>query len=201
MSNDAHTRRDTLVAALAAASAAGVLGASDASAQAPERAPAAGAELDAHRRDFAFLVGRWNVRHHRLKGRLVGSTEWEDFNGVSTLWLTLDGLGTIDDNVLEIPSGTYRAVGVRAFDPVTRQWAIWWLDGRSPTNIDAPVRGGFANGVGVFEADDSLNGRPIRVRFRWSEITAHSARWEQAFSPDGGASWEVNWVMHFTRAT
>ena len=38
-----------------------------------------------HRHDWDWLVGRWNVRHHRLKARLAGSTEWEDFNGTSVL--------------------------------------------------------------------------------------------------------------------
>jgi hypothetical protein len=66
--------------------------------------------------------------------------------------------------------------------------------------IEPPVRGGFANGVGIFQGEDTLRGQPIIVRFMWSEITANSARWEQAFSPDAGATWEVNWVMHFTRA-
>ncbi len=153
-----------------------------------------------HRHDWDWLVGRWNVRHHRLKGRLVGSTEWEDFPGTSTMWLTLDGLGTVDDNVLEIPGGTYRAVGMRAFDAKTGQWSIWWLDGRNPTHIEPPVRGGFKDGVGTFVGDDSLNGKPIRMRFQWSRITRASARWEQAFSPDGGKSWETNWTMEFSRA-
>jgi hypothetical protein len=54
--------------------------------------------------------------------------------------------------------------------------------------------------VGTFVADDTLDGRPIRVRFVWSRITARSAQWEQAFSADGGASWEINWVMQFERA-
>lgn len=149
--------------------------------------------------DWDFLVGDWNVKHRRLKARLAGSTEWEEFNGTSKLWLTLGGLGTADDNLLELPGGTYRAVGVRAFDAKSRQWSIWWLDARSQT-IDPPVRGGFKDGVGTFVGDDVLRDKPIKVRFRWSEITANSARWEQAFSPDGGKTWEVNWVMHFTRA-
>jgi hypothetical protein len=38
------------------------------------------------------------------------------------------------------------------------------------------------------------------VRFLWTDITPASARWQQAFSEDGGASWETNWVMEFERA-
>jgi hypothetical protein len=158
------------------------------------------ASLAAHAHDWDWLVGTWNVKHRRLKGRLEGSTTWEEFDGTSTLWLTLGGFGTIDDNVLELREGTYRAVTIRAFDPATRRWAIWWLDGRSPTSIEPPVYGGFVDGVGTFMGDDTFKGRPIKVRFRWSEITATSALWEQAFSPDGGATWETNWVMRFTRA-
>ena len=63
------------------------------------------------------------------------------------------------------------------------------------------MAGTFENGVGTFTGPDTLRGQPIIVRYRWSDITANSARWEQAFSPDDGASWEVNWIMHFTRAT
>ncbi len=135
-----------------------------------------------------------------MKGRLVGSTEWEDFAGTSVAWLTLDGLGTVDDNVLEQPEGTYRALSVRAFDPKAGQWSIWWLDARHPTDIGPPVRGGFEDGVGTFLGDDTLNGRPIKMRFLWSKITPTSARWEQAFSPDGGATWETNWAIEFNRA-
>jgi hypothetical protein len=152
------------------------------------------------RGDFDFLVGSWTVRHHRLKERLTGNTEWEHFSGTSTLWLTLDGLGTIDDNLLELPSGTYRAMGIRAFNPEDGKWSIWWLDARNVGVLDPPVRGGFKDGVGVFEGDDVLRGKPIRVRYTWSDITARTAHWEQAFSPDGGRTWEVNWRMDFTRA-
>jgi hypothetical protein len=88
-------------------------------------------------------------------------------------------------------------VSLRAFDSQTRRWAIWWLDGRNPGQIDVPVRGAFADGVGIFEAEDSLDGRPIRVRFTWSDITASSVRRQQAFSEDAGITWETNWIMDF----
>jgi hypothetical protein len=156
--------------------------------------------LAGHEQDFNWLVGTWKVRHHRLKERLSGCTEWEDFNGTSTLWLTMGGLGTVDDNLLELPSGTYRAMGVRMFDPKAEQWLVWWHDGRNPTALDPPLKGGFKDGEGTFFADDFLRGKPIKERFRWTHITPRSAHWEQAFSPDGGTTWEVNWEMDLVRA-
>jgi hypothetical protein len=50
-----------------------------------------------------------------------------------------------------------------------------------------------------FEGDDTFRGKPIKVRFTWSRITPNAAHWEQAFSPDGGKSWETNWEMDLTR--
>jgi hypothetical protein len=44
--------------------------------------------------------------------------------------------------------------------------AIWWLDGRTPSSdLDQPVKGHFKNGVGMFYADDTFQGKPVRVRF------------------------------------
>ncbi|HEX7950275.1 MAG TPA: hypothetical protein VF494_07990 [Candidatus Limnocylindrales bacterium] len=141
--------------------------------------------------DFDFYVGSWHVHHRRLRERLAGNDEWQEFEGTSTAWPILGGAGNIDDNLLELPAGTYRAVSLRSFDPETGQWSIWWLDGRNPGRLDPPVVGGFENGVGTFVCEDTFNGRPILIRFIWSHITPTSCRWEQAFSPDGGATWEI----------
>jgi len=111
----------------------------------------------------------------------------------------MGGSANMDDNLLHLPGGTYRALTLRSYDPASKQWAIWWLDGRTPHTLDVPVRGSFTDGKGVFDADDLLNGKPIRVRFAWSDITTESAHWEQAFSADAGATWETNWTMDFTR--
>ena len=65
--------------------------------------------------------------------------------------------------------------------------------------LDVPVVGRFHHGVGIFHADDVLDSRPIRVRFRWTHTDTPNPQWEQAFSGDGGATWEVNWTMRFER--
>lgn len=148
---------------------------------------------------FDFFHGRWHVQHRRLAERLVGSTSWLEFTGTCDVAPLLDGAANIDDNVLDLPAGAYRAATLRAYDAATDAWAIWWLDGRTPTHLDPPLVGRFVDGIGTFFADDALAGRPIRVRFTWTATEPDRPRWEQAFSTDGGATWETNWMMSFTR--
>ena len=150
--------------------------------------------------DFDFLAGEWHVRHRRLRERLAGSDDWQEFNGTCSTRVILGGKGNVDDNVLDLPGGAYRAAALRAFDTSSKSWAIWWLDDRHPHNLDEPVKGGFAGGVGTFFADDMFEGHPIRVRFRWTRTDTASPCWEQAFSTDLGETWEVNWTMVFCRA-
>lgn len=181
-----HTRRDVMIA-MAMAGVASACG------------PAFANGRPDHAHDWDWLIGNWDVWHRRLKERLAGSNEWQEFTGKSALWLSLNGLGTIDDNILDLPDGAYRGLTVRAFDPASRRWSIWWVDGRNASRIDPPVLGGFEGDTGTFIGDDTFKGRPVTVRFRWLDI--HSARpnWEQSLSADGGKTWEVNWRNYFTR--
>ena len=150
--------------------------------------------------DFDFIIGDWRVQHERLNARLSGCTDWTRFEGRTSTREILGGWGNLEDNLLHLPSGPYRAVAMRSFDTTTDTWAIWWLDGRTPGRLDTPVRGRFTDGIGRFYADDELDGRPIRVRFTWAARGINGQpTWEQAFSLDGGASWETNWRMEFIR--
>ncbi len=150
--------------------------------------------------DFAFAVGDWCVTHRRLRERLVACTEWIEFEGEMSTQPVLGGFGNIEDNLLHLPEGPYRAIAVRSFDSQSSQWSIWWLDARAPGQIDVPLVGSFKDGVGTFYANDTLNGAPIRIRFNWFTANPENPRWEQAFSTDEGATWETNWTMDFRRA-
>ena len=151
--------------------------------------------------DFDFIIGDWRVHHRRLKDRLVGCTEWETFEGLSCTQEILGGLGNVEDNQIFLPGGNYRAAAIRSFNLQTQSWSIWWLDGRLPGVLDTPVVGSFTDGIGLFFAEDTLNGLPINIRFTWRNFPGGNPRWEQAFSADGGITWEANWEMEFVRIT
>lgn len=150
--------------------------------------------------DFDFLHGHWRVRHRRLKARLQHCQDWIEFEGRCSAQPLLSGAANVDDNWLDLPDGAYRAATLRAYDAASDQWSIWWLDGRHPLHpLDPPMRGRFEGGEGLFLADDQFEGRPIQVRFIWRVQGTDACHWEQAFSTDGGRSWETNWTMAFER--
>lgn len=149
--------------------------------------------------DFDFVIGNWLVKHRRLKERLANCTEWLEFDGEMSTQKILGGFGNIEDNILRLPDQEVRAIALRSYDQNTKNWSIWWLDGRFPGRIDVPVVGNFVDGVGTFFANDTFQEIPIIVRFVWRQIGVDLLRWEQAFSADEGESWETNWTMDFHR--
>jgi hypothetical protein len=149
--------------------------------------------------DFDFFMGRWTVSNRRLKKRLAGSDEWEEFEAKSVARPLLDGLGN-EDEFRTDHAGGFIGMSLRFFDPEKGRWAIYWADTRRCGELDPPVFGAFSDDIGVFQGEDTFEGRPILVRFIWSRTTTGKPRWEQAFSDDGGETWETNWIMDFTPA-
>lgn len=155
--------------------------------------------IDRPNADFDFFMGIWRCRHRYLVNRLADCHDWIEFDGCCAARKILGGWGNSDESEINLPGDHYRAMSLRTWEPARRKWTIYWLDSRVPGKLGAPVKGCFDKGVGVFYGDDSHAGRAIRVRYLWSRITGNSARWEQAFSTDKGASWETNWFMDFAR--
>ena len=182
----------------------------DATAGLPAAPPAAAAGLPAAplaaagdgRHDFDFLFGgRWKIHNRRLKKRLQGCTDWESFEAWQEVRPVLGGLGNTDSFSCVFPDGKpLEGMTLRLFNPATRLWSLYWADDRGG-ELQPPVVGRFVDGRGEFDGDDTLAGQPIRVRFVWSGTSATRAHWEQAFSADGGKTWETNWFMEMERAT
>ena len=105
----------------------------------------------------------------------------------------MDGEANLVELDVSGAAGRIRGLSLRLYNPQTRQWSLNFASAAGGT-LGPPTVGGFRDGRGEFYAQESLDGRAILVRFVISDITADSARFEQAFSPDGGKTWEVNWI-------
>jgi hypothetical protein len=149
-------------------------------------------------KDFDFYFGTWKVRNRKLKERLKGSNEWEEFESRVVARRVWGGKANMDEYEADSPSGHIQGMTVRLYNPKTQQWSLYWANSANGT-LDVPLIGSFKDGRGEFYDQEFFEGRSIYVRFVWSDITPKSFRWEQAFSADGGKTWEVNWIMEMTK--
>jgi hypothetical protein len=153
----------------------------------------------ATKHDFDFLFGSWTVHNKYLKGRLSHSSEWMEFEAQSHVEPLLDGFGHLDRYSAVRDGSPFEGITLRLFDPTTGDWSIHWADTGRARTLLPPMVGRFFGGVGEFFGDEIVDGRTVLCRFLWTRPTTHSAQWEQAFSEDGGKTWETNWIMTFTR--
>lgn len=161
------------------------------------------ASMTSSQHDFDFIFGRWCV-HNR---KLVDVTDpdcdrWVEFDAVSDVSPILSGIGHVDNMTVAAPAdggAPFEGFTLRLFDPHDQTWRIWWSSTRAPGVLDTPVVGRFDGSRGVFEASDTIGGRPVVVRFEWLADHPDRPQWQQSFSYDDGKTWALNWVMVFTK--
>jgi hypothetical protein len=150
--------------------------------------------------DFDFEFGTWKTHIRRLLHPLSGSDEWVDLDGTSIVRKVWEGRANLGE--LEVANRTTHLEGLslRIYNVETHQWSIYWANSREG-RLGTAMIGQFANGRGEFFDQELFDGKAIYVRFIFSDIRPTSFRLEQAFSGDGGRTWEANWIATFTRAT
>jgi hypothetical protein len=148
--------------------------------------------------DFDWEIGSWTTRLRHLPEPLTGSSRWVDYHGTTEARGLLDRRANVAELSVEGAAGRIEGVSLRLYNPQTRQWTLNFASVRDGL-LTPPVTGGFDDkGRGRFYGIDTVGGRTVLVRFVIS-VTRNSARFEQAFSDDGGANWEVNWIAVDTR--
>jgi hypothetical protein len=163
----------------------------------PPVVPAPATHDGAH--DFDFVIGDWKAHVRRLPKRLAGSTDWVEYEGTSKHHKLLGSNANLEEFDVDGPAGHMHSQTLRLYNPETRQWSIWLLDVDKGTLPQPPVVGEFHDGVGEFYDQEPFNGRMILVRYQWFDVSPHEARMQQAFSADGGKTWEVNSICELTR--
>jgi hypothetical protein len=149
-------------------------------------------------RDFDFEIGTWKTQMKRLLNPLTGSTKWVEYEGTTVVRKVWDGNANLVELDVSGSAGSIKALSLRLYNPESRQWSLNFANIKGGV-MAVPTIGEFKNGRGEFYNQETLNGRAILVRFVISDITPNSCHFEQAFSDDGGKTWEVNWIATDTR--
>jgi hypothetical protein len=146
------------------------------------------------RHDFDWEIGSWTTQLRYLPEPLTGSTRWVEYRGTSEVRSVLGGRANLVELSVEGTSGKIEGVSLRLYNPKASQWTLNFTNIRSGL-LTSPVTGGFdEKGRGTFYGVDIVNDRTVLVRFVISDVTPNSARFEQAYSADGGITWETNWI-------
>lgn len=164
----------------------------------PPPAVAAPAELPDGSRDFDFEHGEWTIELSRLVAPLTGSTTWTEYTGTSVVRPLWGGDANLGELEVTGQGGSIRGLSLRLYDPGSRQWRIHWANSRDG-ELGPPMIGGFRDGIGRFHNQETFAGRAIFVRFLFTDLTPTTFRLEQAFSADGGKTWEPNWIARFEK--
>lgn len=151
--------------------------------------------------DFDFLEGAWQFRQGRLVQPLSGpNAAMRQSFGRLVARRPEAGAVTIEWEAKLTDTTSVSGFARMSYDPKTKEWTIREAD--SPTAPpEPPVVGHFENGTGSFYGLREYGGHTVLVRLVWRITGVGGARLDRAFSTDGGASWETNWIMYLSRGS
>jgi hypothetical protein len=149
--------------------------------------------------DFDYEIGTWKIHLKKLTHPLTGSNIWAEYEGTSVTRQMWDGRANLEEFKTDGAAGHVEGLTLRLYNPESHQWSVFWANRKDGILGLPAMTGQFKDGRGEFYDQEPYEGRTIFVRFIWSGITANSAHFEQAFSTDGGKTWETNWITDQTR--
>ena len=150
--------------------------------------------------DFDFLIGDWKARLRQLDKPLTGSTTWVEYEGISRTHKVLDTNANFEEfEVHSAATGKHKkGQTLRLYNPETHEWSIYLVYADQGLLPQPATVGRFTGGKGEFYDMELWNGRTILVRYQWTQSPT-APHFEQAFSTDGGRTWEVNWICDLVK--
>jgi hypothetical protein len=149
--------------------------------------------------DFDFVFGAWKEHTSRLEHPLTGSKTWTEMEGRSVAYKLWNGKANLTELESDGPNGHLELLALRLFNPQSHQWNLTFATSKVGVLGLPALTGEFKNGRGEFYDQESFNGKAIWVRFSVFPNGPDSMQSDQAFSDDGGKTWETNWINKYTR--
>jgi len=148
--------------------------------------------------DFDFSAGKWKTHISQLIHPLSHSNDWIKLEGEVTTRSIGGGKGLLEEIEVINPSGRFNGITLFLYNPKAGQWSQTFTNLSSGVP-EIPKFGEFKDGVAELYSTQTFNGRAVLVRGKWSNITANTHTYEEAFSEDGGKTWETNFIANEER--
>lgn len=147
---------------------------------------------------FDFDLGVWKTHSSRLNNPLTGAKTWTELDGTTTVKEVWDGRANIAELVSDGAGTHLELISLRLYNPQNHEWTLHFATSKTGV-LSVPMTGSFKDGHGEFIDQEPYNGQTILVKFTITSVSPDIARSEQAFSADGGKTWETNWITTYTR--
>jgi hypothetical protein len=167
-----------------------------ASPQTPPAASATNTERDGQH-DFDFELGTCKSHISRRLHPLTGSTTWVKMEAIVVV-RKVEWRRQSDGARVRQPDRSLRRIEPAPLQSPIPSMELQFFQHNDGT-MAQPLIGEFKNGRGEFIDQEPFNGKTILVRQVFTDITPDSHHFEQAFSDDGGKTWEPNFIATLTR--
>jgi len=148
--------------------------------------------------DFDFDIGTFKSHSSRLLKPLTGSDKWVETDGTTVVSRVWGGRANLAEVHIEPPVGPIDFLALRWYSPAARQWFLTFANAADGT-VGVPLAGVFKGGrIDLYDAEP-MDGKQVVVHFAIWPTPRDGGASEQAFSADGGKTWEVNYKTRYTR--
>lgn len=147
--------------------------------------------------DFDFNLGTWKTHIHRVSHPPGAQPASVEITGTVTVRPIWGGRAQLEEIEADGPQGHWQGATLFLYNPKARQWTQTYFDSANP--VPSTTTGGFADGRGELYSQDIVDGKAILVRGTWSDIRPDSHRYEEAWSHDGGRTWETMFSAQLER--
>lgn len=129
--------------------------------------------------EFDFWLGEWDVY-------------WGDKQGTNRIERILDN-AVIQEN---FDGDGLIGTSVSIFSKEDNRWHQTWVDN---TGSYLDFVGEFTDGKMILSRDGIVEGKAVKQRMIWYDITNEAFVWNWERSDDGGKSWREMWKLEYKR--
>ena len=149
--------------------------------------------------DVDFNLGKWHTSIRRYADPFSAPSHFASLEGTVTVRPVWNGKALLEEIEADGPNGHWQGLTLFLYNPQSGQWSQNYANA-AQGHFEAAATIGEQRGRDIeLYSTDTAGGRAILVKGLWSEIEPDSHRYTEAYSDDGGRTWQTAFDARLTR--